>query len=145
MIRHKDDCMGRFSVEVELTNNDDMALVRRGSLAPDQVRRIRVKGVVDSGASSLVIPREVVRALDLPLTDKARIRYVDGRSALRDVADSIRLDFGTRHGLFTAVVEPKRRDALIGAIVLEALDLIVDCKHMTLTPRDPKHIISELE
>jgi hypothetical protein len=34
---------------------------------------------------------------------------------------------------------------LIGAIVLEALDLLVDCRTQTLRPRDPKEIIAEIE
>jgi predicted aspartyl protease len=146
MIRHRDDeCMGRFSVEVELANNDDLALVRRGSLPSDRVRRVKVKGVVDSGAAMLVIPQHVARTLELPVGDKTRVKYADGRKALRDLAEGVYLQFGDRHGVFEAVVEPKRTEALIGAIVLERLDLIVDCKHMTLVPRDPKYIIAEIE
>lgn len=50
-----------------------------------------------------------------------------------------------RHGTFKAIVEPKREDVLIGAIVLEDLDLLVDCRTQTLQPRDPKGIITEIE
>ena len=42
--------MGRFNVEFQVANNDDLALVRRGMLPLDQVRRQTVSGVVDSGA-----------------------------------------------------------------------------------------------
>ena len=42
-------------------------------------------------------------------------------------------------------VEPGRESALIGAIVLEDLDFLVDCAGQRLVPRDPKHIISEVE
>jgi hypothetical protein len=42
-------------------------------------------------------------------------------------------------------VEPKRKDALIGAIVLEELDLIVDGTRNEVRPRDPDRIISEIE
>ena len=50
-----------------------------------------------------------------------------------------------RKNTFTAIVEPGRADALIGAIVLEALDMVVDCRTQSLHPRDPKHIIAEIE
>ena len=43
------------------------------------------------------------------------------------------------------VVEPKRDTALIGAIVLEDLDLLVDGRAQKLRPRDPRFIIAELE
>jgi hypothetical protein len=42
-------------------------------------------------------------------------------------------------------VEPRRTTALIGAIVLEELDFIVDCARQTLRPRDPDGIVSEIE
>ena len=35
--------------------------------------------------------------------------------------------------------------ALIGAIVLEDLDLLVDCTNQRLVPRDPKYVVSEIE
>jgi hypothetical protein len=50
-----------------------------------------------------------------------------------------------RHGNFVAIVEPKRTDALIGAIVLETLDLLIECVTQTLQPRDPSGMTSEIE
>ena len=50
-----------------------------------------------------------------------------------------------RDGIFTAVVEPKRDTALIGAIVLEDLDFLVDCKNSRLVPRDPSGPLTEIE
>jgi hypothetical protein len=47
--------------------------------------------------------------------------------------------------LVNAIVEPARESALIGAIVLEDLDLLVDCANQRLVPRDPNQIISEIE
>ena len=61
------DVVGRFSVEFEVANNDDLALRRRGHLESDQVRRETIQGVVDSGATRLVLPEAVVKRLGLPL------------------------------------------------------------------------------
>jgi hypothetical protein len=47
--------------------------------------------------------------------------------------------------VFSAILEPDRKDALIGAIVMEELDLIVDCTKNEVRPRDPDQIISEIE
>lgn len=47
--------------------------------------------------------------------------------------------------VFKAMVEPRRTEALVGAIVLEDLDFLVDSTHQRLVPRDPKMIISEAE
>ena len=54
-------------------------------------------------------------------------------------------NYSARDGIFSAIVEPKRDTALIGAIVLEELDLLVDCKRSAPGTRDPKYVISEIE
>jgi hypothetical protein len=43
------------------------------------------------------------------------------------------------------VVEPKRETALLGAIVLEDLDLLVDFQNERVVPRDPSGAIFEIE
>ncbi len=137
--------VGRFSVEFEIANNDDLALVRRGMLPPDQVRRETVRGLVDSGAAKLVLPQALVKRLGLPTGDPINVRYADGRQALRRAAREVYVRLLGREGTFTAIVEPKRDTALIGAIVLEDLDLLVDCVAQRVVPRDPSGPIYEIE
>jgi hypothetical protein len=55
--------MGRFAVKVEIANRDDLGLARRGLLDQKKVRRKKIKGVVDPGATGLVLPLAVVRNL----------------------------------------------------------------------------------
>lgn len=145
MIRKRDDDMGRFSVDVQISNNDDEALVRAGMLARDKIRTAMIQGVVDSGATRLVLPRSVVARLGLPPGGEVGVRYADGRQATRSVASSVHLTYAGRSSVFDAVVGPRRKDALIGAIVLEALDLVVDCTQQKLVPRDPQRPIAEIE
>ncbi len=137
--------VGRFSVELEIANNDDLALARRGLLPPDQVRRETIHGVVDSGATKLVLPQAVVKRLGLPLGDKIKVRYADGRKVQREGAEGVYVQLLGRHGTFTAIVEPRRKTALVGAIVLEDLDLLVDCTAQRVVPRDPGGAIYEIE
>jgi predicted aspartyl protease len=137
--------VGRFSVEFEVANNDDLALARRGVLPPDQVRRETIRGVVDSGAAMLVLPQAVVKRLGLALGSKVKVRYADGRRAQRRGAKGVFLKLLGRDSTFDAVIEPKRETALLGAIVLEALDLLVDCQNNRVVPRDPSGPIYEIE
>jgi hypothetical protein len=53
--------MGRFAVDLEVANNDDVVQARHGNLPPDKVRRLRIRGVVDSGAGRLVLPKAVAK------------------------------------------------------------------------------------
>lgn len=139
--------MGRFSAEVELANNFDVLREQAGEMCPDQVRRIRIREVVDSGATRLVISEAMALQLgrDTSRSAKVRFRYADGHTAERAIAEQIHLTYGGRHSVFNAIVEPGRESALIGAIVLEDLDFLVDCVAQRLTPRDPNQIISEVE
>lgn len=141
----REPCMGRFSVEVELANDEDLVRAKDGRIPAEQVRRMRVRGVVDSGATRLVIPGAVAKGLGLEISGKAKVRYADGRTAVRSIAERIRFTYGGRSSIFNAIVEPARESVLVGAIVLEDLDLLVDCTGQSLVPRDPKQIISEIE
>jgi predicted aspartyl protease len=137
--------MGRFSVEFDVANYRDVVAADLGALARDKVRRARIRGVVDTGASQLVLPGKIAEQLGLPKSAKIKVRYADGRRANRELADDAYIEMLGRHGTFRAVVEPKREDALIGAIVLEAFDLLPDCVRQCLVPRDPNYIVSEIE
>src|SRR2546421_1338852 len=114
MVTQRDNAMGRFSVEVELANYDDVARAKKGDIDPSEVRRERIRGVVDSGATRLVIPQTVAQRLGLEISGSAQVRYADGRTGERPIARAIQLTYAGREGLFTAIVEPPRRSALIG-------------------------------
>src|SRR5438128_793179 len=108
--------VGRFSVEIELANDMDLTRAESGDIAQDQVRRTVLRGVVDSGATRLVIPESVAKALGLKIAGSTKVRYADQRFADRDIAERIRLSYGGRSSVFNAIVEPARESALIGAI-----------------------------
>jgi predicted aspartyl protease len=137
--------MGRVYVEVELTNAEDLVRVKDGTLTKDKVRRVRTTGTVDTGANYLVIPKSIATQLGVPEAGKATVAYADRRKGTRTVVENVRVDLLGRHGNFRAIVEPRRTDALLGAIVLEDLDLLVDCTTQAVHPRDPNRIIAEIE
>lgn len=134
----------RFSVDMTVSNNRDVQMGEGGALARAKVRRARISGVVDSGASDLILPKKLVDELGLPSAGKGRVKYTNEGTAVRDKVQEARVELLGREGTFMAIVEPKRKDALIGAIVLESLDYLVDPRMQKLVPRDPKMTISEL-
>jgi predicted aspartyl protease len=139
------DYVGRFSVEFELANYEDVVRARKGDIPSEQVRRGRISGVVDMGAARLVLPASVVAALGFPESGEVKVRFADGRQESKTVVGDVQLEIQGRSGVFTAIVEPGRADALIGAIVLDELDFLTDCAHGALLPRDPRGVIAEIE
>jgi len=137
--------MGRFSVEFAVANNRDVVGLRVGDPVLQRVKHVVLSGVVDSGAARLVLPERVVDELRLQIEGETTVRYADHRREKRPLVSNVWLQLLGRHGVFSAVVEPARNDALIGAIVLEELDLLVDCATQSLYPREPDSILTEIE
>jgi predicted aspartyl protease len=101
------------------------------------VRRETIKGLVDSGAAKLVLLDAVVKRVGLSLSNPIKVRYADGRRATCHEIKGVFVKLRGRDGTFTAICESKRETAVIGAIILEDLDLLVDDLTQQVIPRDP--------
>ena len=122
--------MGRFSVEFKLANSIDAGLARRGLLPTEQVRQLTIRGLVDTGATRLVIPTKVAEQLGAREVGETRVRYADNRTTTRKLVDDVQVELLGRQGTFRAVAEPdcfvpRNDSALIGAIVLKDLDFVL--------------------
>lgn len=137
--------MGRIVVDFVVASNRDVLNAGPADLIPDSIPHVVFRGVVDTGGARLVLPGRVLSQLTLEPAGSAEVRYADNRRATRARVSNVWLKLLDREGVFSATIEPDREDALIGAIVLEELDLIVDCATQSLHPRDPDHIVTEIE
>jgi predicted aspartyl protease len=136
--------MGRVIVQITVANNQDIQMAERGALPADQIRKVQVSALVDMGANWLVLPETVAAQLGLPKVQSAMVRFAENRMEFRDMVGQADVELLGRHGTFKAIVEPNRNDAIVGAIVLEDLDLLVDCTAQTLHPRDPDRFVAEI-
>jgi hypothetical protein len=64
--QEKESSVGRFYVELDVANNIDVGQASLGNIPPEQVRRTKISGLVDSGATRLILPPSVVKKLGLP-------------------------------------------------------------------------------
>src|SRR5262245_4420753 len=108
--------MGRFAVEFEVANYDDVREAEKGYREPGQIRSARLRGVVDTGASHLILPASVASALGLPESRTSVVRYADNHTAVRSIVGSVEVRLLGRKDLFNAIVEPNLAEPLIGAI-----------------------------
>ena len=128
---------GEIRASVTLENRDDRGAVRLGLRGEADVRRTTVEGVVDTGAVSLVIPEEIATELGLQDWGTRTVVYADERREERPVTD-VTIEIGSLATRTEAIVGPAGSEVLIGQLVLEALDLIADCRNRTLAPRHPE-------
>lgn len=134
----------RFKVEVALANNEDLALAEAGFIDTSKVRQASVAGYVDSGVGQFVLPSAVVDRLGLPESGKVEVRFADHRTAVHRQVGNVYLEWEDRHDVFAAIVDPGRDTAVLGRVVLEKLDLIIDASTGSLRRRHPRFMIAEL-
>ena len=115
--------MGRIVAQLSLANHQDVVLASAGVIPKDQVRRVTIEGVVDSGATRLVLPQTVVKQLGLKPSSEVPVRYADDRKVKRKLVSDVHLKLLDRESVFSAVVEPKRTTALIGAKLTHCLSV----------------------
>jgi clan AA aspartic protease len=128
--------MGEVRVKVRLTNALDEELVRRGSLAPGEMRTYQTDALVDTGAVRTIVPPHVVDRLGLGLRGERVAEYADGRTEAVAVTGPLVVEIEGRDTLDEALVVGDQ--VLIGQTVLEKLDLFVDCRHGRVRP-NPAH------
>jgi clan AA aspartic protease len=114
--------------KLKLTNNHDEESVRRGQMSPTDVRTTEIEALVDTGATMLILPADVVAKLGLVPSHKRKVRYANGTVAEVPYVSGVRLEILGRDGVFSALVEAAGTTPLLGQIPLEELDLIVDPK-----------------
>jgi len=102
---------------------------------------------VDTGATMLVLPGWLQEQLQFPVIRRQLVRYANEETAEREVVYGVEVTLCGRTGVFEAVIEPAKRYGLLGAIVLEALDLIADPRSQRLyvNPRSPDLPVAEIE
>jgi clan AA aspartic protease len=137
--------MGEVRVRARLTNAGDEELVRRGFLAPGQVRTYEADALVDTGAVRTVVPPDVVARLGLGLRGERVAEYADGRQETVSVTGPLLVEINGRDTLDEALVLGD--EVLIGQTVLEKLDLIVDCQRQRVSanPAHPDHPVTKVK
>ena len=127
--------MGEIVVDVELENPGDRAVVERGYGQESDIRRTTVEAIADTGAVISMLPQNVVERIGVPTQRTVVVTYADDRKEERPVAGPVTMKIGNRFMNTDCVVGPPLSQALVGQIVMEALDLVADCTNRTLTPR----------
>ncbi|OUL18042.1 retroviral-like aspartic protease family protein [Nostoc sp. 106C] len=128
--------MGSVRVKVKLKNAIDEALVSRGLLAPGLLRECETEGLVDTGAVSLVIPPQIVEQLGLRIRGQRVAQYANGSEETIGVTEPVIVECQGRETVVEALVVGN--EVLIGQVVLEQIDLLVDCRNQRLIP-NPEH------
>ncbi len=125
--------MGLVYADIELVNADDLALNRRGFLPDEEIRMVRSKALVDSGAYELVINETMKSQLDLPVLEQRIAKLANDSERSVEMVGPVEVRFENRSTVVRALVLPGSTEVLLGAIPLEGLDVVIDPRQQRLT------------
>ena len=111
--------------EITLKNTIDMELAERGIITEQEIRQINVQALVDTGAWTLVINEGAREKLGLRIRKSAAGTLADGTKAEYNLAGPVEVIWKNRSACCDALVLPEAGETLLGAIPLEAMDLMV--------------------
>jgi len=118
--------MGKVLVSALIENMADLILADEGVIPPDRIRRLEVRdALVDTGATSLCMPKRLIQQLGLRPLRTRRIRTAAGL-ATAQLYGSVRLTIQERDCLSDVTELSDDCPVLIGQIPLESLDFVVD-------------------
>ncbi len=123
---------GHVRTTMTVANRGDQILVERDGAAPDTVRTVALDNVlVDTGATLLALPIDVIERLGLPLRREVVARTAVGPRAVRQFKD-VEVTLMGRSGTFDCLELPLGAACLLGVTPLEILGIELDVRNHTL-------------
>jgi clan AA aspartic protease len=131
--------MGKVMENIKLTNCFDEEKVRSGYMRAEEVRSVELEALVDTGATTLILPADVVQRLGLAEAGRRKVKYANGEVAEIPWVSGVKMTLLGRETVTNALVERAGTTPLIGQIQLEELDLLVDPKsrRLLVNPASP--------
>ena len=117
--------MGLVYADIELINGDDLALVRNKIKGEEEVRRIHVNMLVDTGSVYMCINESIQEQLKLPVLEQRKDQLANGHIVEYDVVGPLEVRFKNRRCSVNAMVLPGENEPLLGAIPLEDMDVLI--------------------
>jgi clan AA aspartic protease len=117
--------MGMVHAEIEIINLKDLHMAEENLLDKDEIRRMHITALVDTGAWLLCINENIQSYLNLPFIEKRRFRTADDQVIEYDVVGPAELRYADRKTPCNAFVLPGDSEPLLGAVSMEELDVII--------------------
>ena len=99
-----------------------------------EIEPVEIMAKVDTGATLLVIPGKVAERFKFPVIRKQTVKYANEETEEKEVVYGVEVEVCDRKGVFEAIVEPRKDYVLLGVVVMESLDLIVEPRSLKVYP-----------
>lgn len=124
--------MGSVLVPVRFINHEDEIMAARNLLPLDDIRAVSIPDVlVDTGATTLCLPIDIIRKLGVPKARDVVVRTATGEGAVELYRD-VTIEVLGRSSTFECLALPEGATALLGCLPLETMGLEPDLVRRTL-------------
>lgn len=130
--------MAHVHAEIEIINGGDIELARRGYIDKDEIKRMWIAVLVDSGSFMLAINQNIREQLQLPVVEKRKALLADNTIVECEVVTPVEIRFKNRRSTCSAFVLPGNAEPLLGAILMEDMDVLIHPLRQELIV-NPKH------
>jgi clan AA aspartic protease len=143
----KPNFMGVVYAEIELINTVDAENTSRHIIGEEEIRRMRLTMMVDSGAYMMAINETIQSQMDFPFVEKRKVQLASGQVVVYDVVGPIDVRFANRRAICTAFVLPGDSEPLLGAIPMEEMDVLIHPKRQELVvnPEYPNYAVLKMK
>ena len=120
--------MGLVYTELTLRNAIDVGFAKLGNITEEEIRQTTVRALVDTGAGNLVINEAIREKLGLPFGGTSRGTLADGTKVGYQYVGPVEVIWKDRFYSGVVILLPDTDEVLLGAIPLQAMDLMVHPK-----------------
>ena len=118
--------IGPVYADIELLNFSDLVLNQRGYLPEINIRRVRIKALVNSGAFDLFINAEIKKQLDLPVLERRRVELPDESIEEVEIVGPVEVRFKNQITTVRAMMLPDAEEVLLGRFPVAGLHTFID-------------------
>lgn len=139
--------MGLVYADVELINSADLEMARRHIIGTEEVRRLRISMLADSGAYMMAINENIQSQLELPFIEKRKAVMADGSVQEFEVVGPVMIKFANRTAVCNAFVLNGNSEPLLGAIPLEEMDVLIHPlrQELIVNPEHPNYAVLKMK
>jgi clan AA aspartic protease len=118
--------MGEVVERITLMNTRQAGNAVDGFINKTEVRQTRLRALVDTGATNIVINEKTRQKLDLAITETGEVTLGHGKREPCAYTEWVTVRWKDRQAVCEAVVLPHAKETLLGVIPLEQMDLKVN-------------------
>ena len=135
--------MGPVYADIELINIGDVEMVRRNIMGEEDIKKMNLNVLVDSGAYMMAINATIQSQLELPFVEKRKVQLADSRVVEYDVVGPVMIRFANRKATCNAFVLPGDSEPLLGTTPMEEMDVLIHPlrQELIVNPEHPNYAV----